>query len=254
MRLLTYPLVLHALWLGSSLRPSIAPADLTDSYLTCQPSFPVADIAGSGVLIEECAQVGKRITQFMNDHPFMAEELHFLGLVDRKVPKQLLSIDAYAYFLETQHGCQNSHAEKTHCAWMSQLRGEITELLANIGRNNYGNDVMKMQAGVASLVRVVSELEQTSSEMDQTMTEFLALESSNASQALSVLSVLSRKHNTFHDSIRRAEDLEADLGCPLVCIAFKNIREWAEQILAKGHGLEEALEGVKGVKDLKDEL
>lgn len=233
MRLSIFPLMLLSLWLGSSLRLSLAPAAKTDTYFTCHPSFPVADMAGSEVLVEECTKLGKRIAQIMTD-PFAKEHPRSLRYWDRKwIPNQLLSMDAYAYYLELQRGCQTTHPEKMQCNWVSQLRGELAELLEKMEvRHDHGEDWMGRRTGVASLVGVVSELQKTLSELDLTMTMFSALESANASQTISVSAVLSEKQSTFKRSIERAEELEGEIGCPLTCDALKNMREWAGQVLA----------------------
>lgn len=256
MRLFIFPLMLLSLWFGSSYRLNLAPAAMKDTYFNCHPSFQGADLAGSEVLVEECTKLGKRIAQIMTGAPWVKTTPSLLRYWDRYwIPNQLLAMDAYAYFLETQDGCQTSRPEKLQCKWVSQLRGELGELLEKMKiRDAHGRDTMGSRTGVASLVSVVSELQQTLSAMDLAMTKFSALESANTSQTLSVSSVLSEKQSTFKRTIERAEELEGEIGCPLTCDALRNMREWAGQILAKGRGLEEALEGVKSVENVKDEL
>ena len=85
------------------------------------------------------------------------------------------------------------------------------------------------------------------------MTEYLALESSDTSHALSVLSVLSERHDRYRNVSGQAVGLEAGLddpqhGLPAVCDLFRRIREVSEglgRMLARGRSSKEAWKGVK---------
>lgn len=174
--------------------------------------------------------------------------------INPKLPNILSAMDSYASFVETQHGCHASHQEKIHCTWIAQLRGEITQYIARIeGKGDDGRNKIDL-AALITANSIAAELKPMISGIQSTMTEFLALDPHNANRALSVLSVLSEKYERFQKSIKRAEGLEPDFGCPqhglpMVCDLFRRIREI-------GKGVEEMLDEHLGKtpKHVKEEI
>lgn len=138
------------------------------------------------------------------------EHLRYIG---PNLPKQLLAIDPWAYFLETQHGCQISGQEKKmHCTWLPQPRGEIVLLLAKKGGqdDNNGIDQDTLQDTLTSLP---SDMEQTLSEME---TELSALDLRQEGHSV----VFFEKLNVLWKWLERVADQEIERALPCLVVGY----------------------------------
>lgn len=214
----------------------------TTTYLTCNPPFPIADLAAFQLLLEACALVENEVSSVMTDMDITKEHLQYV------LPEQLHFIDDYAHLFELQHGCLTSVQKKAHCTWLRQLRGDVTLLLAKIGgSDNGGHDKLDLGTLLITLESLFLDTMQTGSEIIQIVAELLAPELRDPRQRLDLLS---EKVDKLKKLAEQAEDLEKKAGCPerglpSICNKFSEIRENAKQMLGMDFRLVEALVGVK---------
>ena len=204
-------------------------SSLENSHLTCHTDFPMADMAGSEVFVEACSLTGKKITLLVTH---LKVEMEHLRYIDPTIPQQLFTLNLYAHELETEHGCRISNQEKTHCIWLSRLRGELIQLMIKTGgpekslnlslfdNDYYGIDLKALER----------EMHQILHEIDQIVTELDASLSLNLSQRFSVFYKTVLQDDRMQKLLERAANLEKDAKCPergppIVCIVLSELKE-----------------------------
>ena len=201
-------------------------ADPEISYLTCHTDLPMANLAGSELVVEACSLLGKKITMLATD---LNGQIELLQHIDPTILQQFLTLDLFAYELEKEHGCRTSNQDKTHCIWLSRLRDELSQLRTKIrGPDDTGYDGIDLET-------LDWRLEQILHEMDQINTELSACLSLDSSHCISVL--ISR----FRELLKRVTGLEKEARCPehaalIICNGFRELKKMAELTLRKFPG------------------
>ena len=202
-------------------------SSLENAHLTCHTDFPMADMAGSEVFVKACSLIGKKITLLVTH---LNVEMELLQYIDPTIPQELLTLDLYAYKFETEHGCRTSNQEKTHCIWMSRLRGEVFQLRAKMrGPDDTDYDGIDLET-------LNWKLRQILDEMDQIVAELGASMSLDPSQLVPVFYETLVRGNRLQKLLERATDLEKEAKCPergslFVCKALRELKEAARLTL-----------------------
>ena len=204
-------------------------ANLENSHLTCHTDLPMANMTGSEVFVEACSKVGKKITLLVTRFNV---ELKLLRYIEPAIPQQLLALDLYADKLETEHGCQTSNPEGSHCIWLSQLRDELFELMVKTGGPEKSLNLNLYDNGYygIDLEALMQERQQILHELDQIVTELDASMSLSLGQRFSVFYKTVFDGDRLQKLLERVANMEKGAKCPehgppIVCIALTELRE-----------------------------
>ena len=201
-------------------------SSLENAHLTCHTDFPMADMAGSEVFVKACSLIGKKITLLVTH---LNVEMELLQYIDPTIPQELLTLDLYAYKFETEHGCRTSNQEKTHCIWLSRLRGEVFQLRAKM-RGPDGTDYDGID--LETLETLNWKLQEILDEMDQIVAELGASMSLDPSRLVPVFYETLFRGNRMQKLLERATALEKEAKCLergslFVCKALRQLKEAA---------------------------